>query len=245
MENNNSVCLDTIINQITSSDRQIKLLTSGIAKRVHFAFTFDLFKGRFADVYAFSDSLGFNKKTTNAYLNVIERFYDYDINKMLSYEYKSEYYKIKDNVKGFNFSQLKACLGLSDKEIVLLEIDNKSTVREIEKRKKELKVHLNNIPFSDCSGVPPDQSENDCMVYTSTNDCFRSIKNPFSLGYIPEQSEYLYIFDGKNSMVKGSKLKRNVITALKKLREDIENNTDDTICYAVVKIRKGNYEGDS
>lgn len=232
MKKNN---LDSQIESILTELNTISHFSLCIAKRIHYVYTIDLYKSRFQDIYDFGNYLDLSRKTVNSYLNVIERFFDYDIKDFDSSIYKTEYYKIHNNVKNFSFSQLKSILGLSDNEIEQLEITNNLTCKEIEKRKKDLKTHINSLPFSDCSGVPPDQSENKEKTFNSLNDTLKKI-NPFELGYIPDNSEYVCIFDGKNSMVKGYKAKRNINTAWKHVHQEIENNTDDNICYAVVKI---------
>lgn len=230
--------LRLMINYITNASDRISNFSLDIAKHIHYVYSIDLFKPDYKDIYDFGNSLDLSRKTINFYLNVVERFCDYDI-KIFDYNiYKAEYYKLHNNVKGFSFSQLKALLGLSDDEIVLLEIDHNNTCKEIEKKKKELKAKINSLPFSDCSGVPPDQSEKNDKIFTSLNDTVKQI-NPFELGYIPENSEYECIFDGNNSMLKGYKTKRNTNTALKHIRTLIENNLDDSFCYAVVKIKRG------
>lgn len=227
--------LRLMIQYITNASDRISNFSLGIAKHIHYVYSIDLYKPEFKDIYDFGKYLDISRKTINSYLNVVERFCDYDIKSFDECIYKAEYYKLHNNVKNFSFSQLKAILGLSDNEIEQLEITNTLTCKEIEKRKKELKTLINSLPFSDCSGVPPDQSENNNQCFNSLNDTIKNI-NPFELGYIPENSEYECIFDGKNSMVKGFKAKRNINTAWKHIHQKIENNSDENICYAVVKI---------
>lgn len=239
MENQVSKVYERLTEYIQNCNRQIDNLNSGIAQRIHYIYSTDLHKiGGYNDIYDYAKSLDISRKKTNYYLNVIERFYDYDIDKLYTHDFVYGLYRKHDNVRKYTYSQLKACLGLTDKEINDLDISENISVREIEKRKKELKVSSNSLPFSDCSGVPPDQSENEQPIFESYNDKIKNL-NPFELGFIPEPSEYLYIFDGDNTMIKGLKNKRNINTALKHLRTEIEHNIDDSVCYAVVKIKRG------
>ena len=99
--------LNEIITYIKYADKQISNISICIAKQVHFVYTCDLYKNKFADIYDFCNSLNISRKTTNFYLNVIERFYVYNY-KLDTKRYEDRYYKVKDNFIGFNFSQLKS-----------------------------------------------------------------------------------------------------------------------------------------
>ena len=207
-----------------------------IACRLDYIIETNLIKDSYADIYDYANKeLKLHRKTINFYLDVVNRYCE----KKIKDSYEKSVYGIKVPYCYFNFSQLKACLGLTDNEIKDLGIDENTSVHEIEKIKRNYKRVSNDktpdleIETGDQEILPQIDS-----LFDSVIDNKRNI-NIFKDNYIPDNSEYEIVFrNNDQSMIKSRKKQFNFNIALKHLRTLLENNSEENYYYAVVKIKK-------
>lgn len=191
------------------------------AKAVHFIYWFKLYPGSYKsyDDY-FSKKFDINKKTLNFYINVIQRFFDFDKTLVFSNDIcYSRFYCVKEGFKNYNFSQLKSLLGLSDDDIDNLEISPDSSCREIEAKKKNFTIERNKQ-----LGAAEKNIVKHCKL------------DPDQIKTIPDNSEYEFIFKRAGSLKKGSSRTYNSYTVSQMLRKYIETNDESEFYFALVKI---------
>lgn len=213
------------------SDNKIK-----IACRLDFILETNLLKDSYQDIYDYSSKeLKLKRTTINSYLDVVNRYCE----KKIAETFEKSKYKIKIPYDYFNFSQLKACLGLTDKEIIDLGIDETISVHDIEKIKRNYKRGIYDpLPFTEDQEENQEISEEDPETFNSINDIKRNI-NIFEENYIPDNSEYEIILrKDKKSLIRTRKKEFDFNTCMKHLKILFENNSEENFYYAVVKIKK-------
>lgn len=206
-----------------------------IACRLDYIIETNLIKDTYADIYDYANKeLKLHRKTINAYLDVVNRYCE----KKIKDSFEKSVYGVRVPYCYFNFSQLKACLGLTDNEIKDLGIDENISVHEIEKIKRNYKrVSNDKTPDMEIETENQEITPEDIPLFDSIIDTKRNI-NIFKENYIPDNSEYEIVFRSDGSMVKGRKKQENFNNTLKVLRTLLENNSEENYYYAVVKIKK-------
>ena len=214
-----------------------------LAQHLYYWYDQELFKKeiglKYNDIYDFAKKcLDLDRKTINTYLDVVHVYFDMVLDEDGEHQIITANFNIKDDYfKGFNYSQLKACLKLNLNELVLLGIDNTTSVHEIEKRKKEYLKRINNEVSKAQDFEDEEKDEEEDNEFVSLHDNKKNIdilKNEF----IPDSSEFEVVFRNEKTLFKGTKKKYNFVTSLKILRQMLENNSEDEFYYAVVKIKK-------
>lgn len=223
-----------------------------IAVRLHYIYEHNLCIPYYSDIYDYaSKTFDLKKRTVYFYLACAEKCFtwlcDDEIETNLN-EISCIYdiYVRKPIFAGFNISQMKACLSLNPQEMMLLDIHSYDSVKVIEDKIKTYKKNFSKQTVDDIKETPvqkdPTEDQNETDTETEKVYSFSDKEvneNCLSNNFIPASSDYEYIFRLDNkTLVKNKKTMKNLATALKMLRVQIENNSEDLYYYAVVKIPK-------
>lgn len=237
--------------------KDIKVLISedfdtkkNIAIRLHYIFEHNLSSPFYADIYDYAaKTFDLKKRTVYFYLACVEKCFtwltDDEIETNLNeIETFLDIYNAKQIYEGFSISQMKACISLNPQEMEALDITCVDTVKEIENKIKIYKTQFGKQTIDDVKEksditVPSediqDDNEETEKVYSFSDK--ENNKSCITDNFIPNGSDYEYIFRLDNkTLIKNKKTMKNVATALKMLRLQIENNSEDLFYYAVVKI---------
>lgn len=213
------------------------------AQKIYYMYDNDLFRKveqkNYNDIYEFCKcEFDLNRKTVNKYLDVVHIYFTYRKSNEYT-DYDTYVFDLKHAYfEGMNFSQLYACIGLSVIECGDLLITDNTSVHEIEKRKKAYKKLKDDIVVSETKDQEEKIPDNEKVkTFDSLSDTKKGI-NIFEKDFIPEDSEYEFIFRNEDTLIRGRKRKANVNTAIKMLRTIVENNSEEEFYYAVVKIKK-------
>lgn len=204
----------------------------------------DSWKKDYSDIYDFAKrELDISRKRVNELIDVIYIYYDCILKEVrkefneeinvFEFVVKNEYFSL------FNFSLLRACKGMSVEELKKLDIDFTTSVHEARKKIIGYKSSINKNEVACKEDQMEDQAENkkNNPLYNSYHDLKNDI-DIFKNNYIPDNSEYEFIFREDETLIKGSKKKYNYNTALKILRSVLENNPENDYYYGIVKIKK-------
>ena len=216
-----------------------------IAQQIYIWYDLEIYKnidGRcYSDIYEFSKKeLDIARKTVNAYLDVVHVYFDMNVNTVN--QNKTVVCDVEFTLKDkkfeyFNFSQLRACLRLNVNELDALDIKFDSPVWEIEKKKKEYFKSINNEIDEAQDMNAKKETEKENITFDSLNDIKSNI-DIIKSNFIPDNSEFEILFRNEKSLFKGKKKEYNNVTALKIMRQMLENNSEKEFYYAVVKIKK-------
>lgn len=237
------------IKNLISEDFDTK---TNIAIRLHYIYEHNLCRPYYDDIYDYAAKIfDLKKRTVYFYIACVEKCFTWlddneietnlnAINSLL------DIYLTKPIYSGFTISQMKACLSLNTQEMRLLDISCIDTVKEIEDKIKAYKKNFNRQTVDDVleqhdnEDSKKDQKEDISeieKVYSFSDK--EDNKSCISNNFIPNNSDYEYIFRLDNkTLIKNKKTMKNLATALKMLRVQIENNSENIFYYAVVKIPK-------
>lgn len=219
-----------------------------LAKQIYIWYDLELFKnidGRiYADIYEFAKKeLDIERKTVNAYIDVVHVYFDMKVDiveeQLIEKAISDIDFVLKDDTYDyFSFSQLRACMKLNADEVKKLEIDFATPVCEIERKKKEYFKEINKNVVSEKETEKNETKDiMESEAFTSLNDIKKNI-DIIKSNFIPDNSEFEILFRNEKTLFKGKKKEYNNVTALKIMRQMLENNSENEFYYAVVKIKK-------